>query len=135
MIRLLLPTILSLLLSACLTLPKINGAEAPGPTKDSAQSLFIKGIDRFEPSQRTEAFLELEQNFSDSAWNRRAKILANLAGSRRLLEKQLRRQQAVISKQQNDKLTLKKLTQENNLLQEQVKVLKSLIIDLELHQP
>jgi hypothetical protein len=66
---------------------KTNGEEIPGPTKDSAQRLFIEGIDRFEPGQRTDAFLELEQNFSDSAWNRRAKTLANLAGSRRLLEK------------------------------------------------
>ncbi len=133
--RLLLPTILSLLLSACLTLPKIDGSKAPELTKDSAQSLFIEGIDRFEPGHRTEAFLKLEQNFSDSAWNQRAKVLANLAGSRRILEKQIQRQQAVIDKQQNDKLALKKLTQENDLLQEQVKVLKSLIIDLELHQP
>ena len=98
-------------------------------------SLFIEGIDHFEPGHRTEAFLKLEQLFSDSAWNRRAKILANLAGSTRLLEKKIQRQQTVIDSQANDKLALKKLTQENNLLQEKVKVLKSLIIDLEIHQP
>lgn len=135
MIRSLLPIILTLLLSACLTLPETNRAKPPQPTEDPALSLFIEGIDHFEPGHRTESFLKLEQQFSGSAWNRRARTLANLAGSTRLLEKKIQRQQTVIDAQRNDKLTLKKITQENILLQEQVKILKSLIIDLELHQP
>ncbi len=98
-------------------------------------SLFVEGIDHFESDHRSEAFLRLEQNFPDSVWTRRGRVLANLAGSIRLLEKQIKRQQSVIDEQKKDQLALKSLTQENELLQEQVEVLKSLIIDLELHQP
>lgn len=97
--------------------------------------LFIDGIDHFDSGHRNKFFLDLEKRFPDSPWNRRAKILASLAGSIRLLEKQIQRQQVLLEAQQGDHLALIELKQENDLLNEQVKVLKALIVDLELRQP
>lgn len=124
-----------LLLAACLPLSGHWQGNAPNRAEEPAMRLFVEGIDHFNAEHRSEPFLQLEQNFPDSAWNRRAKTLATLAGSIRLLEKQIKRQQALIEEQQNTQLTLAALTQENEHLQEQVKILKSLIIDLELNQP
>jgi len=98
-------------------------------------SLFIEGIDHFDGARRSKVFLKLEQDFPESDWNRRAKVLASLAGQSRLFEKQINRQHTLIDAQNNELLTLKAKSQENTLLHEQIKVLKALIVDLELHQP
>ena len=120
--------------SACLPLA---GTVPPEEIKepDQAMLLFTDGIDHFDSAQRNEAFARLEQQYPNSSWARRAKIISGLAGSRRVLEKQLKRQQEVIKKQEADRLALIDLKQQNKLLQEQVDVLKSLIVDLELRQP
>lgn len=124
-----------LVLSACLPLSGVRKSAPPAQVDNPAMQLFVAGIDHFDSSHRSDAFLRLEQQFPNSAWNRRAKILASLAGSLRLLEKQIKRQQALIEGQKNDHLDLIELKQENELLRDQVKVLKSLIVDLELRQP
>ncbi len=124
-----------LILSACLPLPGQKGNGTSASVENPAMLLFVEGIDRFDSGHRSEAFLQLEQQHPDSSWNRRAKVLASLAGSIRLLEKQIKRQQTLIDGQKNDHLELVELKQENDLLRDQVKILKSLIVDLELRQP
>lgn len=128
-------------LSACLPLPGQKQEEIPAPVQaqvqeeDPAMLLFIDGVDHFDSNHRSDAFMQLAQQFADSPWNRRAKVLASLAGSIRLLEKQIERQQALIEGQKSDHLDLIEFKQENDLLREQINILKALIIDLELRQP
>lgn len=126
---------LLLVLPACLpVLDRSSRSVQKQPTAPDLQ-LFMDGIDRFDANRRSDAFLTLEQNYPESPWTRRAKVLASLAGSIRLLEKQIQRQQTLIDAQQIDRDALVDLRQENELLREQVSVLKALIVDLELRQP
>lgn len=126
-------------LSACLPLPGQKQEKIPAQAQvleeDPAMLLFIDGVDHFDSNHRSDSFMQLAQQFPDSPWNRRAKVLASLAGSIRLLEKQIERQHALIEGQKRDHLDLIEFKQENNLLREQVNILKALIIDLELRQP
>ncbi len=134
MIRLLLPLILLVLLplSGC-----ISTLQEAGKTshQDPDLQLFVEGIDHFDAGRRTAAFAELEQRYPNSPWMRRSRILASLAGSVRLLEKQVKRQQTLIEGHQKDRQALADLKHENDLLREQVQVLKALVVDLELRQP
>lgn len=119
---------------ACLPL-KVQDVKPTPKVEDPAFTLFVEGVDHFDPANRSVAFLQLEKQYPSSPWNRRAKTFASLAGTIRLLEKQVNRQQTLINDRNNDQQTLISLRQENALLNEQVKVLKALIIDLELRQP
>ena len=122
------------LLSACIPLKEMFPTPTQ-PAPDPALQLFSAGLDSPDAAERKANFRRLQQRFPNSPWNQRAKRIESLAASIDDLQDRIKRQQEIIKAQKTDRLELNDLRQRNDLLREQVEVLKSMIVDLQLKQP
>jgi len=118
--------IYSLVLAGCTILPLTSTQEAR-----QEEQLFIKALDQFSAKNRVELLQQVQDDYPDSPWGRRAETIVLYAQE---LDK--RKEQLAAQREEDDRLKqeLEGLRQENQQLKEMIEQLKGLLINQENRQ-